>query len=99
MFSTNDLITELEDVIAKLLLEKKKITSELHQIEKERDELQKKFDQSLKEIKVLENKNKEIKIVSGLTGNSEHKRLMKHKLNSLIKEVDLCIADVKKKSF
>ncbi|MDG4946902.1 hypothetical protein NMK71_10780 [Weeksellaceae bacterium KMM 9713] len=98
MISTDDLITELEDVIRKLLLDKKKTEASLEELKNERNDLQKQLDQSLKEIKILENKNKEMKIVSGLSGNSEHRRLMKHKLNSLIKEVDLCIAEVKKKS-
>lgn len=98
MVSTNDLITELENVIQQLLLEQKKLKNQLHQANSEQTELQQQLDLSLKEIKILENKNKEMKIVSGLAGNSEHKRLMKHKLNSLIKEVDLCIAEIKKQS-
>ncbi len=98
MISTDDLITELEDVIRKLLIDKKKAEANLEDLKNERNDLQKQLDQSLKEIKILENKNKEMKIVSGLSGNTEHRRLMKHKLNSLIKEVDLCIAEVKKKS-
>ncbi len=98
MISTDDLITELENAIRKLLIDKKKAEAILEDLKDERNELQKQLDQSLKEIKILENKNKEMRIVSGLSGNSEHRRLMKHKLNSLIKEVDLCIAEVKKKS-
>lgn len=98
MISTDDLITELEDVIRKLLIEKKKAEANFEDLKNERNDLQKQLDQSLKEIKILENKNKEMRIVSGLSGNTEHRRLMKHKLNSLIKEVDFCIAEVKKKS-
>lgn len=98
MFSTDELITELEGVIERVLQDRNRLVSELNQLKNEKSELLSQLNHAVKDIKVLENKNKEMKVVSGLNGNVEHKRLMKHKLNSLIKEVDLCIAEVKKKS-
>lgn len=98
MPSTDDLITELEQVVEKLLQEKRKLSSDLEQIKSANKVLQSHLDQHVKDIKDLQNKNKEMKVVSGLNGSIEHKRLMKHKLNSLIKEVDLCIAEVKNKT-
>lgn len=98
MPSTDDLITELEQVVEKLLQEKRKLSSDLEQIKSVNKVLQSHLDQHVKDIKDLQNKNKEMKVVSGLNGSIEHKRLMKHKLNSLIKEVDLCIAEVKNKT-
>lgn len=98
MISLNDLFVSLEEVTHKLLIKLNKKNEKIIELEKEVSELKKQLNDSKKELKVLENKYKEIKVVSGLSGNAEHKRLMKHKLNSLIKEVDLCIAEVKNKS-
>ncbi len=52
----------------------------------------------LKQIQKLEEENKKLKVVSAISGNQEYKKLMKLKLNKLIKEVDLCIAEVKTKA-
>lgn len=98
MVSLNDLFIDLEKVVQQLLVKLNSKNKRVLELEKEVIELKEELSTSKKELKVLENKYKEIKVVSGLSGNAEHKRLMKHKLNSLIKEVDLCIAEVKNKS-
>lgn len=98
MVSLNDLFIDLEKVVQQLLVKLNSKNKRVLELEKEVVELKEELSASKKELKVLENKYKEIKVVSGLSGNAEHKRLMKHKLNSLIKEVDLCIAEVKNKS-
>ena len=98
MFSTEYLMNELDAGVQKILEKLKKEKAENQHLRNEIIELQNELNSTKKNIKALENKNKEIKVVSGLAGNVEHKRLMKHKLNSLIKEIDLCIAEVKQKS-
>lgn len=98
MVSTEDLFVELEGVIRQLTNALQQSRNEVIELKRELNELKSQLDDTQKNLKVLEHKNKEIKVVSGLSGNAEHKRLMKLKLNSLIKEVDLCIAEIKKQS-
>ncbi|MDO5656583.1 MAG: hypothetical protein Q4G27_10625 [Flavobacteriaceae bacterium] len=98
MTSTDGLIKELDDKVLRLLTALQKAEKENLVLRKDIDQLEADLDSSKKELKALENKNKEIRVASALAGSAEHKRLMKHKLNSLVKEIDLCIAEVKKKS-
>ena len=46
----------------------------------------------------LKNINKQLKIANALDGNPEHRKLMKLKINQLIKEVDLCMVEIKNTS-
>ncbi|WP_068598692.1 hypothetical protein [Vaginella massiliensis] len=71
----------------------------------ERDELQ-------KELAILKEKMSEIrsqnialidqvnhlKMTNAMSGNQEHRKMMKLKMNKLIKEVDACIAQIKNKN-
>lgn len=38
--------------------------------------------------------NKRIKLVSVISGNEDHKRLMKNHINRLVKEIDVCIVQM-----
>ena len=98
MAAIDDLLDRLEEEVVNLTVKLQQIRKENEKLRAEITELETGLETSKKEIKALEHKNKEIKVVSGLSGNAEHKRLMKHKLNSLVKEIDLCIAEVNKKS-
>lgn len=98
MTAVDDLLFELEQKIANQSNKLQRYIKENQILQNEIQKLENDLETSIKEIKTLENKNKEIKVVSGLAGNAEHKRLMKHKLNGLVKEIDLCIAEVKRKS-
>ena len=98
MASIDDLLNELENKMLQISNKLQRISRENEMLRNEIAQLETDLESSKKEVKALEHKNKEIKVVSGLAGNAEHKRLMKHKLNSLVKEIDLCIAEVKKKS-
>ncbi len=71
--------------------EKEQMQSKISSKEEER----KKY---LEQIQNLEEENKKLKIVSAISGNQEYKKLMKLKLNKLIKEVDLCIVEAKSKA-
>lgn len=44
----------------------------------------------------LKDENDELKVANALLGDKEHRRLMKLRVNKLIKELDVCIAQVKK---
>ncbi len=43
----------------------------------------------------LEEENNKLKVVSALSGNEEYRKLMKLQLNKLIKEIDLCLVELK----
>lgn len=43
----------------------------------------------------LKDENDRLKVANALLGNEEHRRLMKLRVNKLIKELDVCIAQVK----
>jgi len=45
----------------------------------------------------LKNENEQLKVANALLGDEEHRRLMKLRVNKLIKELDVCIAQVKNK--
>ena len=40
----------------------------------------------------LKEEQKKIKLISAISGNPDHNRLMKNHINKLIKEIDACIA-------
>lgn len=94
--NTKELLIELKDNIYKLLNNNKLKDKKISELQDEINELKFQLKESQAHLKVTENKNNELKVVSGLSGNKEHRRLMKLKLNRLIKEIDICIADLKK---
>lgn len=60
----------------------------------EHEQLKKKFDEEQKKNRVLTEEQKNIKLYSAISGNPEHNRLMKNHINRLVKEIDLCIAQL-----
>lgn len=98
MASTDDLLNSLDRALHSVFAELEKSRNLNKKLSGEIQVLESELEESQKTVKALENKNKEIKVASALSGSTEHKRLMKHKLNSLVKDIDLCIAGVKKRS-
>ncbi|MGI9526609.1 MAG: hypothetical protein ACR2MS_05835 [Weeksellaceae bacterium] len=92
---TKELLIQLNDSVGKLLKEIKLRDEKIDNLNTEITNLKQELSKSQANLKVTENKNNELKVISGLSGNREHRRLMKLKLNSLIKEVDICIAALK----
>lgn len=83
----NKLLTVLESNI-KLRQEVVRLGAELRNLETKNREIS-------SHLRSLEEENKNIKVVSAISGNEEYKNLMKLQLNKLIKEIDLCIMEVK----
>ena len=52
------------------------------------------MDTQLQEIEDLKSKNEALKKVNALLGSEENKRDTKLKINSLIREIDYCIAQI-----
>lgn len=55
--------------------------------------------EKLKETRVenikLKDDNERLKVANAMLGDAEHRRLMKLRVNKLIKELDICIAQIK----
>ncbi len=71
-------------------------------IKKERNSLKEEIEalkQSLKESRIesvrLKDNNDRLKVANAMLGENEHRRLMKLRVNRLIKELDVCMAQIK----
>ena len=91
----------LSELIDSLEVKFFKLNQKVAQLEKRNEELQEelllsKKNQQLQssEIKTLNNQIDTLKMVSSLLGSEENKRETKLKINSLIREIDYCIAQL-----
>lgn len=64
-------------------------------LEEEIETLKQSLKESRTEVMRLKDENDRLKVANALLGNEEHRRLMKLRVNKLIKELDVCIAQVK----
>lgn len=64
-------------------------------LEEEIETLKQSLKESRTEVVKLKDENDRLKVANALLGNEEHRRLMKLRVNKLIKELDVCIAQVK----
>ena len=53
-----------------------------------------KYDEEHKKNQELIEQQKKIKLISAISGNPDHNRLMKNHINRLVKKVDACIAQL-----
>ncbi len=95
------LMTELSELIDSLEVKFFKLNQKVVQLEKKNIELQEelllsKKNQQLQssEIETLKNQLDTLKMVNSLLGSEENKRETKLKINSLIREIDYCIAQL-----
>ena len=95
------LMTELSELIDSLEVNFFKLNQKVVQLEKKNIELQEelllsKKNQQLQssEIETLKNQLDTLKMVNSLLGSEENKRETKLKINSLIREIDYCIAQL-----
>lgn len=95
------LMTELSELIDSLEVKFFKLNQKVVQLEKKNIELQEelllsKKNQKLQssEIETLKNQLDTLKMVNSLLGSEENKRETKLKINSLIREIDYCIAQL-----
>lgn len=62
-------------------------SSELQKIKEE-------YAEEKRRSQILVEENKELKLYSAISGNAEHNRLMKNHINRLVKEIDMCVAEL-----
>jgi len=94
MSEVAQIIDTLESRLAKLL-------SKIDSLEKNKQELQQELNktatlvqQQSKEIEVLKTQHDSLKMANSLLGSEDNKRDTKLKINSLIREIDYCIAQL-----
>ena len=94
-------MNELSELIDSLEVKFFKLNQKLIQLEKKNSELQEELLLSKKmqqqqsvEIDSFKNQLDNLKMVNSLLGSEENKRETKLKINSLIREIDYCIAQL-----
>lgn len=85
-----------EQKLYQLLDAYRNIKKEKESLKEEVDALKDSLKTSRSEVLKLKDDNDRLKVANAMLGDEEHRRLMKLRVNKLIKELDVCIAQVKK---
>lgn len=89
---------ELESKVLTLLENYQNIKTEFAKLEEDNLRLKNKLRDSQIQTLNLTEEVKRLKVVNAMSGNQEYKKMMKLKMNKLIKDVDSCIAQIKTNS-
>ena len=84
----------LEKKVINLHKNYKNLNEQFIELSLEYEQMKKKYEEERKKNQELAEEQKNIKLYSALSGNSDHNRLMKNHINRLVKEVDTCIAQL-----
>lgn len=85
----------LEQKLYRLVEAFRGIQKEKLSLKEEIDLLKGKLKESRSEVIKLKDENDRLKVAAAMMGEDEHQRLMKLRVNKLIKELDNCIAQIK----
>lgn len=72
----------------------KELTQKYNELQEKYTLLSEKYDEEKEKNQKLLEEQKELKLISAISGNPEHNRLMKNHINRLMKEIDACIAQL-----
>ncbi|NLN31964.1 MAG: hypothetical protein GX159_00015 [Flavobacteriaceae bacterium] len=86
---------KLEQKLYQLVDAYRNIKKEKESLEEEVEALKKNLKSSREDFLQLKDDNDRLKVANAMLGDEEHRRLMKLRVNKLIKELDFCIAQVK----
>ncbi len=86
--------SQLEKRILAVTRKYQSLNEKFQELSTEHEQLRQKYDEEVKKGRTLVEEQKNIKLYSALAGNPEHNRLMKNHINRLVKEIDLCIAQI-----
>lgn len=86
---------KLEQKLYQLVGAYKDIKKEKETLQEEVEVLKQNLKASRTEVLKLKDNNERLKVANAMLGDQEHRRLMKLRVNKLIKELDVCIAQVK----
>ncbi len=84
----------LEVNLSKLLSKYSTLRQSLQDLLKEKESLQLKISEQEKEISDLEEKLETSRIANAIVGSKEDKHVTKLKINTLVREIDKCIAQL-----
>lgn len=98
MSDNGSLLSKLEKETSTLISAYIALKEENSFLKEELKQTKQKLAESKAQTRELEEINKEIKVVNAMLGSEEHRRLMKLKINKLIREVDTCISEVKNRT-
>lgn len=84
----------LEDKILKINRDYKRLNKNYNELLEKHNVLQAKYDEMKEKNQELLKEQKDLKLIASISGNPEHNRLMKNHINRLIKEIDICIAQL-----
>ena len=86
---------KLEQKLYQLVGAYKDINKEKESLQEEVEVLKQNLKASRTEVLKLKDDNERLKVANAMLGDEEHRRLMKLRVNKLIKELDVCISQVK----
>lgn len=89
-----EIIDTLENKIGKLFVKISTLEKNNHDLNNELSNAVKTIQNQSQEIEALKSQYETLKIANGLLGSEENKRDTKLKINSLIREIDYCIAQL-----
>jgi chromosome segregation ATPase len=94
MSAIAEIIDTLENKIEKLFFKIHSLKKNNQDLKVELSNAVKTIEHQSKEIEILKSQYETLKIANGLLGSDETKRETKLKINSLIREIDYCIAQL-----
>ena len=86
----------LEKKIDEVRINHKNLSDKYAILADDYEKLKIKYEEEHKKNKELVEEQKKIKLISEISGNPDHNRLMKNHINRLVKEIDACIAQLQK---
>jgi chromosome segregation ATPase len=89
-----EIIDTLEESLKKLLQKIVFLEQKISDLDNQLSEASSIINNKSDEIEVLQKQNETLKIAKSLLGSDENKRDTKLKINSLIREIDYCIAQL-----
>ncbi len=92
----NEIVDSLENRISKLLHKYELLKQQNADLNKTLNEMTTVSEFQLKQIQQLEQRYNSLKNANAILGSDEHKKETKLKINALVKEIDLCVAQLSK---
>ncbi|AIL45153.1 hypothetical protein HZP84_01900 [Elizabethkingia anophelis] len=84
----------LEKKILRLTANYKNLSEKYAELSDKYEKLRMKYEDESSKNEELQEEQRRIKLMSAISGNPEHNRLMKNHINRLVKEIDSCIAQL-----
>lgn len=94
MSHLSEIVDSLENRISKLLHKYQSLKDTCSHLEEDIKELKKEHSQTLQELEQWKEETGNLKVVNAMLGSDQFKRETKLKINSLIREIDVCISQI-----